>query len=87
MTIIALIMTSVKRRRDIVVILEFDVAGKLSDDIVKNTAMASNTVMAYPTLSPLSAGSKHTKTFRMDIKHIGRIRLSTKNMGCLFSFR
>ena len=51
MTLIALIMTSVKRRRDIVDILEFDVAGKLSDDIVKNTAMASNTV----TLSPLSA--------------------------------
>jgi hypothetical protein len=25
--------------------------------------------------------------FRMDIKHTGRIRLSTKNMGCLFSFR
>ena len=80
-------MTSVKRRRDIVDILGFDVAGKLSDDIVKNTAMASNIVMAYPTLSPLSAGSKHTKTFRMDIKHIGRFRLSTKNMGCLFSFR
>jgi hypothetical protein len=37
MTIIALIMTSVKRRRDIVDILGFDVAGKLSDDIVKNT--------------------------------------------------
>jgi hypothetical protein len=34
MTIIALIMTSVKRRRDIVDILGFDVAGKLSDDIV-----------------------------------------------------
>jgi hypothetical protein len=47
-------MTSVKRRRDIVDILEFDVAGKLSDDIVKNTTMASNTVMAYPTLSPLA---------------------------------
>jgi hypothetical protein len=87
MTIIALIMTSVKRRRDIVDILGFDVAGKLSDDIVKNTAMARNTVMAYPTLSPLSTGSKNTMTFRMDIKHIGRIRLSTKNMGCLFSFR
>jgi hypothetical protein len=40
-------MTSVNRRRDIVDILGFDVAGKLSDDIVKNTAMASNTVMAY----------------------------------------
>jgi hypothetical protein len=64
MTIIALIMTSVKRRRDIVDILGFDVAGKLSDDIVKNTAMASNIVMAYPTLSPLSAGSKNTKTFK-----------------------
>ena len=61
-------MTFVKRRRDIVDILGFDVAG-----IVKNTAMASNTVMAYSTLSPLSAGSKNTKTFRMDIKHIGRI--------------
>jgi hypothetical protein len=48
MTIIALIMTSVKRGRDRVDILGFDVAGKLSDDIVKNTAMASNTVMAYP---------------------------------------
>jgi hypothetical protein len=71
MTIIALIMTSVKRGRDRVDILGFDVAGKLSDDIVKNTAMASYTVMAYPTLSPLSAGSKNTKTFRMDIKHIG----------------
>jgi hypothetical protein len=81
MTIIALIMTSVKRRRDIVDILGFDVAGKLSDDIVKDTAMD------YATLSPLSAGSKNTKTLRMDIKHIGRIRLSTKNMGCLFSFR
>ena len=80
-------MTSVKRRRDRVDILGFDVAGKLSDDIVQNTAMASNTVMAYPTLSPLSAGSNNTKTFRMDIKHIGRIRLSTKNMSCLFSFR
>jgi hypothetical protein len=87
MTIIALIMTSEKKRRDIVDILGFDVAGKLSDDIVKNTARASNTVMAYPTLSPLSAGSKNTKIFRMDIKHTGRIRLSTKNMGCLFSFR
>jgi hypothetical protein len=30
-------------------ILGFDVAGKLSDDIVKNTTMANNTVMAYPT--------------------------------------
>jgi hypothetical protein len=87
MTIIALIMTSVKRRRDIVDILGFDVAGKLSDDIVRNTAMASNIVMVYPTLSPLFAGSKNTKTFRMDIKHIGRISLSTKHMGCLFSFR
>jgi hypothetical protein len=38
-------MTSVKRRRDKVDILGFDVAGKLSDDIVKNTAMASNTVI------------------------------------------
>jgi hypothetical protein len=56
--------------RDIVDILGFDVADKLSDDIVKDTAMA------YPTLSPLSAGSKNTKTLRMDIKHIGRIRLS-----------
>jgi len=63
------------------------VAGKLSDDIVKNTAMASNNVMTYPTLSPLSAGSKNTKMFRMDIKKIGRIRLSTKNMGCLLSSR
>jgi hypothetical protein len=81
MTIIALIMTSVKRRRDIVDILGFDVAGKLSDDIAKDTAMA------YSTLSPLSAGRKNTKTLRMDIKHIGRIRLSTKNVGCLFSFR
>jgi hypothetical protein len=44
MTIIVLVMTSVKRRRDIVDILGFD-------DIVKNTAMARNIVMAYPTLS------------------------------------
>jgi hypothetical protein len=87
MTIIALRKTSVKRRRDIVDILGFDVAGKLADDIVKNTAIESNTVTAYPTLSPLSAGSKITKTFRMEIKQIGRIRLRTKNMGCLFSFR
>jgi hypothetical protein len=49
--IIALTIKYVKRRRDIVDILGFDVAGKLSDDIVKNTAMASTTV----TLSPLSA--------------------------------
>ena len=62
MTIIALRKTSVKRRRDIVDILGFDVAGKLADDIVKNTAIESNTVTAYPTLSPLSAGSKITKT-------------------------
>jgi hypothetical protein len=34
MTIIGLIMTSVKRGRDIVDILGFDVACKLSDDIV-----------------------------------------------------
>ena len=74
-------MTSEKKRRDIVDILGFDVADKLSDDIVKDTAMA------YPTLSPLSAGSKNTKTLRMDIKHIGRIGLSTTKMGCLFSFR
>jgi hypothetical protein len=47
--------TSVKRRRDIVDILGFDVAGKLADDIVKNTAIESNTVTAYPTLSPLSS--------------------------------
>lgn len=46
-------MTSVKRRRDKVEILGFDVAGKLSNDIVKNTAMSSNNVMAYPTLSSL----------------------------------
>jgi hypothetical protein len=87
MTIIALRMRSEKRRKDIVDILGFDVAGKLSDDIVKNTAMASNTVMAYPTLSPLSAGSKNTNMFRMHIKQIGRIRLRTKNMGCLLSLR
>jgi hypothetical protein len=43
-------MTSEKKRRDIVDILGFDVAGKLSDDMVKNTAMGRNTVMAYPTL-------------------------------------
>jgi hypothetical protein len=87
MTIIALRMRSEKRRKDIVDILGFDVAGKLSDDIVKNTAMASNTVMAYPTLSPLSAGRKNTNMFRMHIKQIGRIRLRTKNMGCLLSLR
>ena len=68
-------------------ILGFDVAGKLSDDIAKNTAMVSNIVMAYPTLSPLYDGNKNTKTFRMDIRQIGRIRLGTKNMDCLFSFR
>jgi hypothetical protein len=48
------------------------VAGKLSDDIAKNTAMVSNIVMAYPTLSPLYDGNKNTKTFRMDIRQIGR---------------
>jgi hypothetical protein len=80
-------MTSVKRRRDIADIRGFDVAGKLSDDIVKNTAMARNTVMAYPTLSPISAGRKNTKMLRMDIKQIGQIRLSTKNMGRLLSSR
>jgi hypothetical protein len=53
MTIIALIVRLVKRRIDMVDILGFDVAGKLSDDIAKNTAMVSNIVMAYPTLSPL----------------------------------
>jgi hypothetical protein len=80
-------MTSVKRRRDIADIRGFDVAGKLSDDIVKNTAMARNTEMAYPTLSPISAGRKNTKMLRMDIKQIGQIRLSTKNMGRLLSSR
>lgn len=80
-------MTSVKRRRDIADIRGFDVAGKLSDDIVKNTAMARNTEMAYPNLSPISAGRKNTKMLRMDIKQIGQIRLSTKNMGCLLSSR
>jgi hypothetical protein len=53
---------------------------KTDDD--RNMKLASNTVMAYPTLFPLCAGSKNTKTFRMDIKQVGRIRLSTKNMGC-----
>ena len=80
-------MTSVKRRRDIADIRGFDVAGKPSDDIVKNTAMARNTEMAYPTLSPISAGRKNTKMLRMDIKQIGQIRLSTKNMGRLLSSR
>jgi hypothetical protein len=42
MTIIALIVRLVKRRIDMVDILGFDVAGKLSDDIAKNTAMVSN---------------------------------------------